>query len=37
MNIKLNRISISRIESGDRFESDHEVIALAKALEVSLD
>lgn len=37
MDIKLDRISISRIESGDRFVSDYEVVALAKALEVSLD
>ncbi|HIG0358592.1 TPA: helix-turn-helix domain-containing protein [Clostridium sporogenes] len=37
MDIRLDRISISRIESGDRFVSDYEVVALAKALEVSLD
>jgi len=37
MNIKLDRISISRIESGDRFVADYEVIAIAKALNVSLD
>jgi len=37
LDIKLDRISISRIESGDRFVSDYEVVALAKALEVSLD
>ena len=37
MDIKLDRISISRIESGDIFVSDYEVVALAKALEVSLD
>lgn len=37
MDIKLDRISISRIESGDRFVFDYEVVALAKSLEVSLD
>ncbi|AGK96447.1 helix-turn-helix domain-containing protein [Clostridium pasteurianum] len=37
MNIKLDRIALSRIESGDRFVSDYEVVALAKALGVSLD
>ncbi|AJG98204.1 transcriptional regulator [Clostridium beijerinckii] len=37
MDVKLDRISISRIESGDRFVSDYEVVALAKALDVSLD
>ncbi|MFL0195344.1 helix-turn-helix domain-containing protein [Clostridium sp. WILCCON 0269] len=37
MNVKLDRISISRIESGDRFVADYEVIAIAKALNVSLD
>lgn len=37
MDIKIDRISISRIESGDRFVSDYEVVALARALEVSLD
>jgi transcriptional regulator with XRE-family HTH domain len=37
MNIKLDRISISRIESGDRFVADYEVIGIAKALNVSLN
>lgn len=37
MNIKLDRISISRIESGDRFVSDYEVVAISKALNVTLD
>lgn len=37
MDIKLDRISISRIESGDRFVSDYEVVALARSLGVSLD
>ena len=37
MDIKLDRISISGIESWDRFVSDYKVAALAKALEVSLD
>lgn len=37
MNIKIDRITISRIESGDRFVADYEVVAMAKALGVSLD
>ena len=37
MDIKLDRISISRIESGDRFVSDYEVVALAKSLGVTLE
>ena len=37
MNIKIDRISISRIESGNRFVADYEVIGLSKALKVSLD
>jgi transcriptional regulator with XRE-family HTH domain len=37
MNIKVDRIAISRIESGDRFVADYEVVAIAKALGVSLD
>ncbi len=37
MNIRLDRISISRIESGDRFVADYEAIAIAKALNVSLN
>jgi transcriptional regulator with XRE-family HTH domain len=37
MNIKLDRISISRIESGDRFVADYEVIGIARALNISLD
>jgi len=37
LNIQLDRISISRIESGNRFVSDYEVVALSKALSVSLD
>lgn len=37
MNIKLDRIAISRIESGDRFVADYEVVAIAKALNVTLD
>lgn len=37
MDIKLDRISISRIESGDRFVADYEVVALAKALNVTLN
>lgn len=36
-NVKLDRISISRIESGDRFVCDYELLALSKALQVSID
>lgn len=37
MNVNLDRISISRIESGDRFVADYEIVALSKALNISLD
>ncbi|KAA8666393.1 helix-turn-helix domain-containing protein [Clostridium sp. HV4-5-A1G] len=37
MDIRIDRISISRIESGDRFVADYEVVGIAKALDVSLD
>lgn len=33
----IDRVSISKIESGKRFVADYEVVALAKALNVSLD
>lgn len=35
--LKIDRVSISKIESGDRFVADYEVVGLAKALKVSLD
>ena len=34
-NVPLDRIAISRIESGNRFVADYEVVELAKALGVS--
>lgn len=37
MNIKLDRIAICRIESGDRFVADYEAVAIAKALKLTLD
>lgn len=37
MGINIDRVSISKIESGDRFVADYEVVALADALGVSLD
>jgi len=36
MGFKIDRVSISKIESGDRFVPDYEVMALAKALKVSV-
>ena len=33
---KIDRVSICKIESGDRFVADYEVVALAKALKVSV-
>ncbi|MFZ5643534.1 MAG: helix-turn-helix domain-containing protein [Bacillota bacterium] len=35
--IKIDRVSISKIESGDRFVADYEAVALAKSLKVSLE
>lgn len=37
MNIKLDRIAICRIEAGDRFVADYEVVGIAKALNLTLD
>ena len=34
-NVQLDRIAISRIESGNRFVADYEVVELAKALKVA--
>lgn len=36
MGFNIDRVSISKIESGDRFVPDYEVIALSEALNVSL-
>lgn len=33
----IDRVSISKIESGDRFVADYEVVGLAKALNVSVE
>lgn len=33
----IDRVSISKIEAGDRFVADYEVVGLAKALGVSVD
>ena len=37
MGYEFDRLTIGRIENGDRFVADYEVDALAKALGVSLD
>lgn len=37
MGFNLDRVSISKIEAGDRFVADYEVVAIAKALNVSLE
>lgn len=33
--VQLDRIAISRIESGNRFVADYEVVELAKALKIT--
>ncbi|MCX7842264.1 MAG: helix-turn-helix domain-containing protein [Clostridia bacterium] len=33
----IDRVSITKIETGDRFVADYEVVALAKALNVSVN
>jgi len=33
----IDRVSISKIEAGDRFVADYEVVAIAQALNVSLN
>jgi hypothetical protein len=33
----IDRVSISKIESGDRFMADYEVVGIAKALNLSVD
>jgi len=36
-NIQIDRIAISRIESGNRFVADYEVVEIAKALNISVE
>jgi len=35
--LSIDRVSISKIESGDRFVPDYEVVAIAKVLGVSIN
>ena len=37
MGVNIDRVSISKIESGDRFVADYEVLAIADALKVSVE
>lgn len=37
MGVNIDRVSISKIESGDRFVADYEVVAIADALKVSIE
>jgi HTH-type transcriptional regulator, cell division transcriptional repressor len=37
MGINIDRVSISKIESGHRFVADFEVLAIAEALDVSVE
>ena len=37
LGFNIDRVSISKIESGDRFVPDYEVVALSEALNVSID
>jgi HTH-type transcriptional regulator, cell division transcriptional repressor len=37
MGIHIDRVSISKIEAGNRFVADYEVLGIAQALHVSLD
>ncbi|AGL02859.1 helix-turn-helix domain-containing protein [Desulfoscipio gibsoniae] len=37
LGFNIDRVSISKIEAGDRFVADYEVIAIAQALNVSLN
>lgn len=37
MGLIIDRVSISKIESGDRFVADYEVVALAKALNININ
>ena len=36
-NLKIDRIAISRIESGARFVADYEVVEIAKALNIPVE
>ena len=36
-NVKIDRIAISRIESGARFVADYEVVEIAKALNIPVE
>jgi HTH-type transcriptional regulator, cell division transcriptional repressor len=36
MDVNIDRIAVSRIESGKRFIADYEAIAIARALKVSV-
>lgn len=36
LGVNIDRVSISKIESGNRYVADYEVLALANALEVSV-
>ena len=35
--VQIDRIAISRIESGNRFVADYEVVEIAKALNISVE
>lgn len=35
--VNIDRVSISKIESGNRFVADYEIVALARALNVSVE
>lgn len=37
MGIRMDRIAISRIENGNRFVADYEVVAISDALSVSVE
>ncbi len=37
LGVNIDRVSISKIESGDRFVSDYEVLALSQVLNVSVE
>ncbi|MHB8061476.1 MAG: helix-turn-helix domain-containing protein [Ruminiclostridium sp.] len=37
MGFSIDRVSVSKIESGDRFVPDYEVVAIAKVLEISIN
>lgn len=37
LGVNMDRVSVSKIETGDRFVTDYEVLAISEALNVSLD